>query len=147
MPILAYAGSSVNKPLHNNTGLFCDQDSVDSFVNSYIPSSRSAIVEDCNQFLAANALRSSTRFKALDETGLVGVVCKHEFPLMFYSLKHAERISYIVYSLEEIRKRSDNPSVIMLYDVACSLVRHLQNKRYFDLLSFYKFAIPVFHSY
>jgi hypothetical protein len=45
MPILAYAGSSVNKPLHNNTGLFCDQDSVDSFVNSYIPSSRSAIVE------------------------------------------------------------------------------------------------------
>jgi hypothetical protein len=57
------------------------------------------------------------------------------------------RISYIVYALEEIRKRPDNSSVIMLYDVACSLVRHLQNKRYFDLLSFYKFAIPVFHSY
>ncbi len=37
-----------------------------------------------NQFLAGDAIRSSQRFKALDETAVVGVVCHHEFPRMFF---------------------------------------------------------------
>ena len=47
-------------------------------------------------FLAADALRSRTRYAALDETGVVGVVCKHEIPQLMLSLKHWERHVYII---------------------------------------------------
>ncbi len=33
----------------------------------------------------------TNRYKGLDETGLVGVVCRHEFPLKFLSIRHGER--------------------------------------------------------
>ena len=45
----------------------------------------------CSDFLAGNALRSSKRYKALDETALFGVACQHEFPIVFVNLKHGER--------------------------------------------------------
>ena len=49
------------------------------------------IVQECNQFLATHALRSKSRFKALDETGVIGLACRHEFPYRFYNLRHGER--------------------------------------------------------
>lgn len=48
-------------------------------------------LQACSEFLAGNALRSSTRYKALDETAVFGCACRHEFPLMFVNLKHGER--------------------------------------------------------
>ena len=36
-------------------------------------------------------LRSSTRFRALDETAVFGSACRHEFPALFLNLKHGER--------------------------------------------------------
>lgn len=49
------------------------------------------ILKDCHEFLAGNAMRSSTRFRALDETALYGVSCRHEFPTLFCNLIHGER--------------------------------------------------------
>jgi len=46
---------------------------------------------ECSNFLAGNALRSSNRFAALEEAGIMGVVCRHEFPLCFINLCHGER--------------------------------------------------------
>lgn len=45
----------------------------------------------CNDFLAGNMLRSANRFAALDETGVLGCACRHEFPITFLNLKHGER--------------------------------------------------------
>ena len=49
--------------------------------------------QECNQFLAEHALWSSGRYKALDETGLVGIVCRHEVPHKVFSLKHGDGTS------------------------------------------------------
>ena len=63
-----------------------------------------------------------------------------------------------------IKKRSEqHPKVLLLYDIACLLLKHLkvsiihQNVSHFyyyiqgknreDLMNFFEFAIPVFHSY
>ena len=56
------------------------------------------ILKDCHEFLAENAMRSSTRFRALDETALYGVSCCHEFPTLFCNLKHGERYMSTYYA-------------------------------------------------
>lgn len=48
-------------------------------------------VQMCSDFLAGDALRSSQRYKALDETAIFGTACRHEFPYRFVNLKHGER--------------------------------------------------------
>ena len=40
--------------------------------------------------MAGDVLRSLTRYKALDETGVFGCACRHEFPAHFFDLKHGE---------------------------------------------------------
>ena len=47
--------------------------------------------QSCSNFLAGDVLRSSNRYKALDETAVFGCACRHAFPLMFIDLKHGER--------------------------------------------------------
>ena len=47
--------------------------------------------------MAGNMLRSASRYKALDETGIFGYCCRHEFPHKFVHLKHGER--YELFSL------------------------------------------------
>ena len=44
---------------------------------------------------------SSTRYKSLDETGIIGAVCKHEFPQRFFSFRHGERfvMQFVLFSL------------------------------------------------
>ena len=51
-------------------------------------------LQDYNDFLAGNMLRSATRFRALDETALFGSACRHEFPAVFLNLKHGEKYIY-----------------------------------------------------
>ena len=48
-------------------------------------------VQECNDFVAGNVLRSASRYKALDETAVFGYSCRHEFPGKFLNLKHGER--------------------------------------------------------
>ena len=47
--------------------------------------------EECSEFLAGNLLRSKSRYKALDETGVIGISCRHEFPYRLFNLRHGER--------------------------------------------------------
>ena len=47
--------------------------------------------QECSNFLAGHALWSTNRFVALQETGVMGVVCRHEFPLCFINLCYGER--------------------------------------------------------
>ena len=48
-------------------------------------------MQECSSFLAGDALRSRTRFKALYETGVMGTICRHETPISFFNLHHGER--------------------------------------------------------
>ena len=48
-------------------------------------------IQECNNFLAGNMLRSAKRYHALDETAVFGYCCRHEFPGKFINLKHGER--------------------------------------------------------
>jgi len=54
-------------------------------------------MQDCNDFLAGDVIRSKSRYAALDETGVVGVACRYEFPFRFLSLRHGER--YMMHTL------------------------------------------------
>lgn len=47
--------------------------------------------QECNEFLAGNALRAKSRYRALDETAVIGSCCRHEFPRRFFSSNHGER--------------------------------------------------------
>lgn len=130
---------------------------------------RNLHMQACNDFLAGNALRSSQRFHALDETAVFGCACKHEFPVLFLNLKHGERLlarikfylcryililmtflirlAYGVWLIEELTSQfpeAINPCV--MYDVACSLVAHLK-KNDNQLLEKVTFALPSFHAY
>ncbi|CAI8006843.1 hypothetical protein GBAR_LOCUS4927 [Geodia barretti] len=88
LPRKKSAGQSHRDPLHGHI-FFKDQPSVDENVAS--SSRRNAYDKVCSDFLAGDVLRSSNRYKALDETALFGCACRHEFPLMFINLKHGEK--------------------------------------------------------
>ncbi len=45
-------------------------------------------IQGCHEFLAGDAIRSKSRYAALDETAVFGGICRHEFP---QSMKHGER--------------------------------------------------------
>ena len=109
LPRKKAAGLSHRAPLHGHL-FFLDQSAVDEYVASVaqaaLPKHRneevinsvaidifitllsSFLKTHCSDFLAGNALRSSKRYKALDETALFGVACRHEFPVAFVNLKH-----------------------------------------------------------
>jgi hypothetical protein len=90
------AGFSHRDPLHGSL-FFVDQCSVDEHISTKQLHSK-PITQECNDFLARNVLRSSTRFKALDETGVFGSACRHEFPALFFNLKHGERMIWMCMS-------------------------------------------------
>ncbi len=97
--------------------------------------------------MAGDALRSSSRYKALDETGLFGCACRHEFPVLFLDLKHGERYMYVdikgnkitvffptnfslaygEFILDSLIERTaDNVEIYVMYDIACTLYKHLK---------------------
>ena len=87
------------------------------------------------------------RYRALDETGLFGYGCRHEFPGRFINLKHGERwvlakfkiqgycifdltcsLCYGVFVLEKILEQHPDNNVYIMYDIACTMKKHLKVK-------------------
>jgi len=99
-------------------------------------------LQDCNDFLAGNMLQSATRFRALDETALFGSTCRHEFPAVFLNLKHGEkyiiphRISYAVCLIDDLIKRHEHTEVYIMYNVACTLQKHLKVSKGHNLIAY-----------
>ena len=76
-----------------------------------------------------------SHFAALEETGVMAIVCWHEFPLCFINLCHGKddiyfilslfklrslyRISYSVYLLEKLKQMYPDHSIQLLYDCLC----------------------------
>ena len=98
--------------------------------------------------MAGDALRSSSRYKALDETGLFGCACRHEFPVLFLDLKHGERYMYMYVNIKGnkitffftnfslaygefildrlIERSTESVEIYVMYDIACTLYKHLK---------------------
>ncbi|CAI8020679.1 hypothetical protein GBAR_LOCUS12350 [Geodia barretti] len=141
------AGSSSHGPL-SGTKMFLDQSMVTNYITHYsCPTTVYRGTQQCSDFLAGNALRSNSRYSRLDETGVMGAACRHEYPICFLSLQHGERISYSVLLLEKLREKFRNHHIQFMYDIACTLKKHLMNAGRRDLLETVELAIPVFHAY
>ena len=56
-------------------------------------------LQECNEFLAGHALRSQSRYSALSETAVMGVVCRHEVPFMLHKFISWRKVRtyYIAY--------------------------------------------------
>ncbi len=79
---------------------------------------------------------------------MFGAACRHEFPLLFFNLKHGERsvckhrsllciivininlkncrLSYAVFMLDKVLEKFTSAKLYIMYDIACSLQRHLE---------------------
>ena len=44
--------------------------------------------QECSDFTAGSALRSASWYHALDETGIFGCACRHEFPAILFAKKN-----------------------------------------------------------
>ncbi|XP_028417095.1 uncharacterized protein LOC114541357 [Dendronephthya gigantea] len=64
-----------------------------------------ACPSDCSDFKAGNVLRSTSQYKALDETAVFGSACRHGFPKHFLNLKHGERIGYAASAEDDLLQR------------------------------------------
>ena len=49
----------------------------------------------CSNFKAGDALHSRGHYKAIEETGIFGAICRHEIPLKMINLKYGERFVII----------------------------------------------------
>jgi hypothetical protein len=52
--------------------------------------------QGCNDFLAGNMIRSTTRNKLLDETALFDCVCRHDCPIMLFNMDKGRRNVIVV---------------------------------------------------
>ena len=159
LPRRKLAGQSYRQPLHGHL-YFRDQQAVDEHVACapqglkhdkvqtnivvYLrPLAYLFIIsQPCSDFLAGDVLRSSTRYKSLDETAVFGCACRHEFPLMFIDLKHGERFvtdyNVYVHTYHSFISRLAYPEWLLLemtptdvkihvmYDIACTLKKHME---------------------
>ncbi|CAK8689697.1 unnamed protein product [Clavelina lepadiformis] len=110
---------------HHKQSFFLNQNEVDSFVDTYDENKYGSASKNCNDFQAGSIIRSKSKSSKLAIKGVFGVCCKHEFPTMFFDLKHGERLAYAVLAIEKLLERNEN-KIRVFYDIACKLKGHLQ---------------------
>ncbi|KAJ7054851.1 hypothetical protein C8F01DRAFT_994985 [Mycena amicta] len=101
-------------------------------------------------FKAADESREKASTKFFAETGLMGMVCRHDIVLFLVNMDSAgEKQYYSLLLLEELFQHLP-PDIVVgaMYDVACQLDRSCAK---FDFLARYKdrlvFAVSVFHAF
>jgi hypothetical protein len=144
LPRKKSAGTSYRKSLHGHL-YFKDQGDVDQFVREAQRGKQ--IANDCSDFLAGSIMRSAVRYKSLDETAVFGYMCRHEFPGQFLNLKHGERLAYGVKVLEDISEANNKSKIYVMYDIACTMQKHLQSLNRTDILDNVHLCLPTFHCY
>ncbi|CAG2250597.1 unnamed protein product [Mytilus edulis] len=146
---LVRKGSSGNnwKPPNHEGHFFVNQDSVDNFMSEYTTDNKKEDVE-CNEFQAGNQLRSKIKNKKLSETAVFGSIRCHEFPQLFCSLKHGERLGYSVFLIDKLLEKYESKNIHVMYDIACILDKHLKTSIIFideDYLSQRELPISAVH--
>nr|XP_047139912.1 uncharacterized protein LOC105850639 [Hydra vulgaris] len=141
------SGKSHYEPVLKNLYLL-DQSIVDQFVSNYNCKLSVEELKTCNDFKAINSLRSKKSNAKLDETGVFGCSCRHEVPRQFFNLKSGESLANAVYLINQILDQvKKEVNVVVMYDIACMLVKHLKKRGSNILDKNVSFCIPSFHVY
>ncbi|XP_064645355.1 uncharacterized protein LOC135498820 [Lineus longissimus] len=88
------SGVSFSEPKHAGH-FFSNQSEVDEFVQKHNGSMKNA-GDACSNFKGGNTLRTNSRYEKLDETAVFGSACRHEVPVIMFSLKHGESVQVLV---------------------------------------------------
>ncbi|XP_028983462.1 uncharacterized protein LOC114842115 [Betta splendens] len=137
------SGSSLVEPLHGNR-MFVREEDVQEYLSSHPDGSKPN--EDCSNFKAGNLLRSQKNQQKLDVTGVFGVSCRHEIPLVFLNMTQGERLAYPMYIIKELltRNQGKNLNLHVIYDIACVLSSHMHKKAE-AMQQGVSLAVPAFH--
>ncbi|KAJ7776573.1 hypothetical protein DFH07DRAFT_766765 [Mycena maculata] len=110
-----------------------------------------SVLDECeSSFKAADEKHEKASTKFFDDTGLMGLLCRHDCVLWLVNMRTAgEKQYYVLVLLETLFQHlPSNIRVGVLYDIACQLHRSCVKwgflDRYMDRIWF---AVSVFHSF
>lgn len=106
------------------------------------------------QHTAASDHRGAATWKGCDETGLIGMACRHDHILRFVNVvQSGEKQYYVLALLDEILAHVSQESEVnrpkqlgILYDIGCTLEKSIKKNPLFNNEQL-KFGTSVFHSY
>ncbi|KAJ7118701.1 hypothetical protein C8R43DRAFT_1091017 [Mycena crocata] len=110
-----------------------------------------SVLDGCqSSFKAADEKREKASTKFFDDTGIMGLLCRHDRVLWLVNMRTAGEKQYYVLLLLEMlfQHLPPNIRVGVLYDIACQLHRSCVKfgflDRYMDRI---RFAVSVFHAF
>ncbi len=127
----------------SRTALFVNEDHSAAIVPNHLSS------QGCSHYFAASdAAPKPSSMANLDETGLMGAVCRHGHPLRYLNMYAGERSASTVSIVREVIANLPQHSVtpIMQYDIACKFSRSLQLLSPV-LFSKIRLSLNAFHTY
>lgn len=126
----------------SRTALFVNEDHSAAIVPNHLSS------QGCSHYFAASdAAPKPSSMANLDETGLMGAVCRHGHPLRYLNMYAGERSASTVSIVREvIANLPHSVTPIMQYDIACKFSRSLQLLSPV-LFSKIRLSLNAFHTY
>ncbi|KAJ7469552.1 hypothetical protein FB451DRAFT_1038682 [Mycena latifolia] len=125
-------------------------DKDDSYEGANLKVPRS-VLDDCeSSFKAADEKREKASTKFFDDTGIMGLLCRHDRVLWLVNMRTAGEKQYYVLVLLEMlfQHLPANIRVGVLYDIACQLHRSCVKFGFLDrYLDRIEFAVSVFHAF
>ncbi|PLW12634.1 hypothetical protein PCASD_16209, partial [Puccinia coronata f. sp. avenae] len=97
----------------------------------------------------ADDLRDATTWEKCDDSGLFGVSCRHDVPLLYANVyKTGEKLYYPISILKRIFSDYPQSKIGILYDIGCQLETHINKRNFFpDKQSSLTYGTSVFHAY
>ncbi|KAH9807212.1 hypothetical protein DFH28DRAFT_1101289 [Melampsora americana] len=117
---------------------------------------KDVVVDPCSaQHTAADDVRGVQTWRGCDETGLMGMACRHDILLKFISIvQSGERGYYPLAMLDWILRTTTNDGEVrrfgILYDIGCSMEKGIIKRNLFSeerRTERLMFGTSVFHSY
>ncbi|KAJ6538683.1 hypothetical protein DFH09DRAFT_1323637 [Mycena vulgaris] len=122
----------------------------DTYEGANLKVPRSVLDECETSFKAADEKREKASTKFFDDTGIMGLSCRHDRVLWLVNMRSAGEKQYYVLVLLEMlfQHLPANIRVGVLYDIACQLHRSCVKWGFLDrYLDRIRFAVSVFHAF
>ncbi|KAJ7700448.1 hypothetical protein B0H17DRAFT_1128860 [Mycena rosella] len=122
----------------------------DKYEGASLKVPRSFLNECESSFKAADDKREKASTKFFDDTGIMGILCRHDRVLWLVNMRTAREKQYYVLVLLEtlFQHLPANIRVGVLYDIACQLHRSCVKYKFLDqYLDRILFAVSVFHAF
>jgi hypothetical protein len=110
-----------------------------------------SVLDACtDSFTAADERRKKADTKQFADTGLMGLVCRHDIVLFIANMTSAGERQYYVFALLKklFTHLPETMTVGLLYDIACTTERSCRKWGFLlEYMHRITFAISVFHAY